>query len=132
MRHHAAIKWEERLDAAMHELDSFLEEKYGGNYVLHPARPQRGRTTNPSQDGLFSIAASFSLGLGSHFGKGYVVDIKLVTLEKIPDTVRDEIEELARQKLMELLPTYFPETNLNISRDGTVLKIYGDLSLGNV
>ena len=132
MRHHSAIKWEKQLDKAMHELDHFLEEKYKGQYILHPARPMRGKTTNPSQDGLFSIAANFSLGLGSEFGKGYVVDIKLVTLQNISEDVRDEIERVAMQKLKELLPQYFPETALDISIDGPVLKIHGDLSLGKV
>jgi hypothetical protein len=130
MRHHSAIKWEEQLDKAMRELDHFLEEKFKGQYVLHPARPMRGKTTNPSQDGLFSIAANFSLGLGSQRGKGYVVDIKLVTLQNVSDTVRDEIEDMALEKLDELLPTYFPNVDLDISKDGPVLKIYGDLSLG--
>lgn len=131
MRHHAAIKWEDQLDKAMRELDQFLEEKYQGQYILHPARPKRGDTINPSQDGLFNVAANFSLGLGSEIGKGYVVDIKLVTLQKVPDDVRDEIEDIALQKLKELLPKYF-DTRLDISKDGTVLKIYGDLSLGKV
>ncbi len=130
MRHSAAVKWEEQLDDAMHELDRFLEDKYSGQYVLHPARPQRGKTTNPSQDGLFSIAANFSLGLGSKIGKGYVVDIKLVTLEKVSDDVRNEIEQIALEKLGELLPQYFPGVHLDITKDGSVLKVYGDLSLG--
>ena len=88
MRHHAAIKWEAQLDEAMHELDLFLEEKYRGQYILHPARPIQGKTANPSQDGLFSIAANFSLGFGSEIGKGYIVDIRLVTLQHVPDDVR--------------------------------------------
>jgi hypothetical protein len=132
MRHHSAIKWEEQLDKAMRELDHFLEEKFKGQYVLHPARPRQGKTTNPSQDGLFSIAANFSLGLGSEIGKGYVVDIKLVTLQSIPKETREEIENMAMEKLDELLPKYFPDVDLDISKDGPVLKIHGDLSLGNV
>jgi len=130
VRHHAAIKWEEKLDQAMQELDRFLEDKYNGRYLLHPARPERGKTTNPSQDGLFSITANFSLGLGSKIGKGYVVDIKLVTLQSVPDDILDEIQNIAQEKLAELLPRYFPTTRLDISRDGPILKIYGDLSLG--
>ncbi len=131
MRHHAAEKWEARLDAVMRELDAFLEEKYAGAYELHPARPKRGKTTNPAQDGLFGITANFSLGLGSSVGKGYVVDIKLVTLQDVPEKVRKHIEKDAMQKLRGLLPKHFPDTHLELVKDGNVVKIYGDLTLGN-
>jgi len=132
MRHHAAIKWEARLDKVMRELDAYLEEKYKGEYILHPARPVQGETANPSYDGLFSIHANFTLGLGSKIGKGYAVDVKLMTLQHVPDDVRDEIENVAQEKLEDLLPKYFPEIELHIDQDGPVLKIHGDLSLGNV
>ena len=131
MRHFAAEQWEARLDAVMHELDAYLEEKYAGAYTLHPARPRRGKTANPAQDGLFGITANFSLGLGSNVGKGYVVDIRVVTLQNVPEKVREQIEVEAMQKLKALLPKYFPETNLQIAMDGNIVKIYGDLKLGN-
>ena len=132
MRHHSVLAWEARLDSIMHGIDHILEEKYHGEYVMHPSRAKQGRTANPSQDGLFSIAANFSLGLGSEVGKGYIVDIKLVTLQKVPDKIRDEIEEIVRQKLRQLLPEQFPGSELHVDKDGSVLKIHGDLSLGNV
>ncbi|MBN1479982.1 hypothetical protein EH223_18800 [candidate division KSB1 bacterium] len=130
MRHAAVEEWEKRLDQVMHELDAFLEEQYAGTYVLHPARPLRGRTANPSHDGLFNIAANFTLGLGSKIGKGYVVDIRLVTLEHVSAAVRDEIEDAAMQQLMTLIPKHFPDTHLQVKKDGPVVKIFGDLSLG--
>lgn len=132
MRHHAVLEWEARLDGAMRELDALLEERYEGKYVLHPARLEKGAAANPVQDGLFSVTASFTLGLGSTIGKGYVVDIKVVTLQPVEEQVRDEIETLAQERLAELLPKYFPDAELNIARDGRVLKIFGDLSLGKV
>ena len=132
MRHHSVLAWEARLDSIMREIDRFLEEKYHGEYVLHPARLQRGKTANPSYDGLFSITANFTLGLGSSVGKGYVIDIKMVTLENIPEKVRDEIENIVQEKLRQLLPAQFPETELHVDKDGRVLKIHGDLSLGKV
>ncbi|MBN1464134.1 hypothetical protein JXA02_00130 [candidate division KSB1 bacterium] len=132
MRHHAALEWEARLDEAMRELDTFLEEQYDGKYVLHPARPAKGQAANPVQDGLFGVTASFTLGLGSTIGKGYVVDIKVVTLQPVDEEVREEIETLAQKKLTTLLPKYFPDVELDIARDGRVLKIFGDLSLGKV
>ena len=130
MRHHTVIEWEARLDEAMRELDSFLEERYEGKYTLHPARLAKGKAANPVQDGLFGVTASFSLGLGSTIGKGYIVDIKMMTLQHVDEDVREEIEAFALARLAELLPKYFPETELNVTRDGTVIKIFGDLSLG--
>ena len=130
MRHHSVLAWEARLDSIMREIDHFLEERYHGKYVLHPARARRGKTANPSHDGLFSINANFTLGLGSTAGKGYIVDIKMVTLEKIPEHIRDEIENVVQEKLQKLLPEEFPEAGLQVDKDGPVLKIHGDLSLG--
>ncbi len=132
MRHFSAVAWESRLDQAMRELDYFFEEKYNGRYTLHPARPRRGKTANPAHDGLISINANFTLGIGSEIGKGYVVDVKVVTLERVSDGIRDEIKDIAMEKLRQILPKYFPDTKLDISKDGPVLKIYGDLSLGEV
>lgn len=130
MRHPKAEKWEAELDKAMHELDHFFEIKYAGKYQLHPARRTKGATANPSHDGLFSIVAGFTMGLGSELGKGYVVDIKLMTLEKIDPAIIDEIENEAIKKLGLILPKYFPATQLDIGRDGKTIKIHGDLSLG--
>jgi hypothetical protein len=130
---HPLLKeWESQLDQAIDELDKMLEKKYKGLYKLHPARRKRGVTANPSHDGLFSINAQFSLGLGSELGKGYVVDIKMVTLEKVSEKKRDEVEEYAYQKLKIILPQHFKGTNLSLAKDGNVLKIHGDLSLGEL
>ncbi|MDZ7371323.1 MAG: hypothetical protein ONB12_09150, partial [candidate division KSB1 bacterium] len=74
--------------------------------------------------------ASFTLGLGSEFGKGYVVDIKLRTLEPVPETIREEIEKEALRFLRRKIGKAFPGRKLSVTRDGTVIKIYGDLSLG--
>jgi hypothetical protein len=132
MRHSAAEKWEERLDRAMRQVDHVLEGKYGGLYSLHPSRPARGTTAHPSQDGLFSILAVFTLGLGSEIGKGYIVDIKMRTLEEIPSHVRKEIEHTTTILLKKYLPDVFPDAKLEIGKDGPVIKIHGDLSLGTV
>lgn len=132
MRHHAVIKWEKQLDLAMQELDQYLEEKYKGQYAIHPARAQAGKTANPTFDGLLRVTASFTLGIGSDFGKGYVVDVKFMTLQKVAETIREQMEQIVLTKLKDILPKYFPSTQLEIAKDGNVLKIYGDLSLGQV
>lgn len=132
MRHRSVEEWEGRLDAVMRELDQFLEAKYQGKYALHPARLPQGVAAHPAHDGLFSILAAFTLGLGSRTGKGYIVDIKLKTLEDVPAEVVEEIEQTAIDFIGERLPQIFPDVELSIGIDGPVIKIHGDLSLGNV
>lgn len=132
MRHYSVEQWEVRLDQMMQELDHLLEDKFQGVYYLHPARPERGETANPTADGLFNITAAFTLGLGSKLGKGYVVDIRLATLDSVSAQVRREVEAIALENLNRLLPQYFPDQKLNITQDGDVLKIHGDLSLGKL
>ena len=132
MRHSSLRDWEKRLKKALDELDDFLEDKYGGKYRLHPARSKRGETSNKAQDGLFDIVAQFSLGAGSKFGKGYVVDVDLATLEDVPEKVHEEIKEAALKKLREALAKHFPKTDLHVDKDGRVIKIHGDLSLGTI
>lgn len=130
MVHPSLEIWEKKLKEVLDELDDFLEDNYGDRYRLHPARARRGKTSNKAQDGLFDIAALFSMGAGSDHGKGYVIDVHMVTLQHIPEEVRNEIEAVTLQKLQESLPKYFPGKNLKVDKDGNVIKIYGDLSLG--
>lgn len=130
MNHPSLAKWENRLRQALDELDDLLEDRYGLRHRLHPARAARGRTSSKSQDGLFSVNANFSLGIGSQHGDGYVLDIDMVTLERIPSELKQEIEDVVLAKLREELPEHFPGRDLRVDRDGHVIKIHGDLSLG--
>ena len=132
MKHPSFKKWDKKLKNLMNDLDEFLEEKYRGEFRLHPVRQRRGKTSNKAQDGLFSIVASFSLGTGSKLGRGYVVDVHLATLEDIPDEKKIEIESAALNKLKERLPTYFSNRKIFVDKDGNIIKIHGDLSLGEV
>ncbi|HDQ44974.1 MAG TPA: hypothetical protein ENN17_05660 [bacterium] len=124
--------WEQKLKRLLDDLDEVLEDAYGHKYHLHPARRGRGATANRSHDGLFDITANFTLGLGSERGKGYVIDIRMVTLEKISEEVRTRIEELAMRHIQKKLKEFFPDRDLWIDRDGHLLKLHGDLSLGTV
>ena len=130
IQHPNLREWEKSLKKILDDLDDILEDHYGQRYYLHPARPKRGVTANKAHDGLFNITAQFSLGLGSAHGKGYVIDIRLSTLEKVPDEIMNQIENLALRKIGEKLPEYFPGKDLSIIRDGNLLKLHGDLSLG--
>jgi hypothetical protein len=129
MRHYKVEQWESRLKAVFDRVDEYLEEKYGRKYPLHPARPARGTTSSKAQDGLFNLGASFSAGYGSRHGPGYVMEVRMVTLTRVPQYVRDRIEEEAVSRLREELPKEFPDRELKVERDGPVYKIYGDLRL---
>ncbi len=123
---------EERLRKIMDELDAYLEKRYGSSFSLHPNRLPQGAASSPSYDGLFSVHAKFSLGYGSQTGRGYVLHISLSTLEKVPEKTRREIEKDAVGKMNAMIPDYFPEREIQVSRDGNLYKIVGDFSLGEV
>jgi len=72
-------------------------------------RPGRGHTSNKSSDGLFNIGAAFSAGFGSRFGRGWVVDVSMVTLSKIPENVKLQIDKEVIAELKRLLIEYYPE-----------------------
>jgi len=132
MRHPNLIKWEKELKSVLDEIDVLLEERYGNKYDLHPARRKHGSTSNRSHDGLFDIRGDFTLGLGSKKGRGYIVDIDLKTLEKIPNAMIEQIENDTIKELKNRLSKAFPGKELTVEKDGNVIKIVGDLSLGNI
>lgn len=132
MQHHRAVAWEKKLKTIFDALDDDLEVKYGHTYPLHPSRPRRGSTSNKAHDGLFNVGASFSAGYGSEHGPGYVVHVRMVTLSKVPADLREAIEREVADKLAEALDKEFPDQRLDVARDGTVYKIHGDLSLGDL
>ncbi|MCF7832062.1 MAG: hypothetical protein K9N05_00615 [Candidatus Marinimicrobia bacterium] len=131
MQHPSLIIWEKKLKSVLDDIDILLEDRYGDQYDLHPARRKRGTTSNRSHDGLFDIRADFTLGLGSQKGKGYIVDIDLKTLENIPKNMIERIEQDVVDELRYRLPKVFPDRDLKVERDGDLIKIFGDLSLGN-
>jgi hypothetical protein len=118
------------LEALVHEVVLELEDRWGNAYALHPTRPRRDTTANPEMDGLFEIAPDFTPGLGSEKGRGYLVSLRLATLDKVDpghfETLLEESAALVREKL----PRYFPGRPLEVVRDGKRFKITGDFSLG--
>ena len=129
MRHYKVEEWESRLKRVFDRVDDYLEEEYGRRYPLHPARPARGKTSSKAHDGLFNIGASFSAGYGSKRGPGYVVEVRMVTLSRVPQYLRDQIEADAVRRLEEELPGEFPDRELRVERDGPVYKIHGNLRI---
>jgi len=132
MQHPLLIKWEKQLKKLLDEVDEALEKSYGANWPLHPARPAQGSTANKAHDGLFDITANFSLGLGSDRGRGYTIDIHMATLNHITPEEKQAIEEQALKLIAERLKTFFPGRALAVDRDGHLIRLYGDLSLGHV
>ncbi len=132
MRHPRVIAWEEKLREIFDRIDHRLEEQYGNRLPLHPARPVRGATASPEQDGLFEIGAAYTAGFGSTHGEGYVVEARLVTLADVPAVFQEQLEQEVVRQLRAELPAAFPGRNLRVERDGPVYKIIGDLDLGAV
>ena len=130
MRHQKAIEWEKRLKSVFDEIDTELENDYGGMFSRHPARAPDGGTSNPEMDGLFNVGASFSAGFGSRFGPGYVVNIQLLTLEHVPAKLKATLRDHVRALLIEKLPVAFPGKKLHVDEELRHLRIHGDLSLG--
>lgn len=99
---------------------------------MHPNRPRRGETSNPEADGLFEVAADFTPGIGSSYGRGYIVSLRVATLESVPAERFEAFMAEAAGTVRELLPRYFPGRPLSVHRDGKRFKIVGDFTLGTV
>jgi len=130
VKHPSLARFETDLKRLFDSVDDYLEEKYGRQYRLHPSRPARGSTSNKAHDGLFNVGASFTAGYGSRYGRGYVVQVEMVTLQHVPADVRELIEQEAADLVNEKLAFYFPGRELVVARDRNIFKIHGDLRLG--
>jgi len=123
---------ESSLNVLCNELDNYLEDTYEGVFGRHPNRPERGSGANPSFDGVFCTTAAFTLGYGSDYGRGYLINIDVRTLERVSQDQMEEIKNRAFVFTQSKLPVIFPSRRLEIVRDGNLLKIIGDFSLGDV
>ena len=130
MRDPRVMAFERKLKAVFDQIDREFERDHAGLYERHPARLRQGATGNPEFDGLFNIGAAFTAGFGSSHGPGYVVEVRLVTLDPVSEAAQDKLETRPLDRLRTLLPEAFPGRRLQVDRDGHVLKIHGDLHLG--
>ncbi|MFW5693889.1 MAG: hypothetical protein ACOCYB_01880 [Alkalispirochaeta sp.] len=129
MRGREVREFETKLKRLFDQIDAELEDRWGTEYPLHPARPPRGESSNPETNGLFNVGASFSSGYGSDHGRGYVIETRMVTLTAVDDETRENIRNYVARRVDELLPEYFPDRELDVVRDGDLYKVIGDLSL---
>ncbi|MDD4011933.1 MAG: hypothetical protein PHI83_07280 [Sphaerochaetaceae bacterium] len=130
--HPKQAKLEEKLQRLCDELDSYLEDRYGKLYPLHPNRLPRGKAASGIYDGLFSTGTMFTLGYGSVYGRGYIIDVEIRTLSKVDPEDRERIDADAMAFLERNLKKVFPRRELSIVKDGPVYKLIGDFSLGAV
>lgn len=121
---------ENNLSLLCQNLDNYLEDEYGSRYRIHPNRLKRGLGSNPRFDGLFSTAMAFTLGYGSNTGRGYVVEVDIRTLDRVSPEERQEINDAAFSYIQNNLKEVFPNRDLSIVKDGKLMKIVGDFSLG--
>ena len=123
---------EEKMSLLCQSLDNHLEDLYGSHYKIHPNRMKRGKGSNPSFDGLFSTSLAFTLGYGSKYGRGYVVNVDIRTLEKVSPYDMVKIRAEAFSYISRNLKTFIPGHEFEIVQDGEVMKVVGDFSLGEV
>ena len=129
MRHIRAKEWELRLKDVFDEIDTELETEFANRFERHPSRPARGRTSNPEMDGLFNVGASYSAGFGARLGPGYVVDIRISTLQRVSKALKLELRDKVQAMLSAKLPIAFPNKELHVGQERKHLRITGDLSL---
>ena len=130
--HPRMAEFDDKLKRIFDDIDDYLEDNYGMLYGLQPAKIERGKASNKSHDGLFNVGASYTAGFGSVYGKGYAIEIRMVTLETIDPEHIQEIEDDVKNLLQKKLEEAFPGRKLYVDFDKHVLKIHGDLSLGAV
>lgn len=127
---HRQDKLEKQFSLLAQALDNALEDKFGAQFKLHPNRQKRGAGANPSFDGLFATTVAFTLGYGSEFGRGYIVNIDVRTLESVPLKTKEEINSFAKDFLSKNLKVFIPDREIKLVKDGKLLKLVGDFSLG--
>lgn len=121
-----------RLKMLFDEVDDWLEDNYGPEFRIGPNRPERGSTSNKSQDGVFNVGPQFTSGYGSNFGRGYVISLQISSVDGVSTEKREEIERELKKRVNKLLKTHFPERDLRVEEDKRGLKIVGNFNLGQL
>ena len=68
-------------------------------------------------------------GCGSTYGRGYIIEVGMVTRQTIPGEVREDIESAVINHLRPELALASPNSELHVERDGPIYKIHGNINL---
>ncbi|MDR2133740.1 MAG: hypothetical protein LBP27_01435, partial [Treponema sp.] len=71
-------------------------------------------------------------GIGSDRGRGYIVSLRVATLDRVSPEQLEFLMEEAAALIRKKLPRYFQDRDLQVVRDGKRFKIIGDFSLGEI
>ncbi len=126
MTHPSRVALEQALQKIADSTDDALEDAFGERYNLHPNRLKRGKTQNKSNDGLFNAGFTFTPGYGSTYGRGYVLQFHISTLDRVPTEVFTLFEQFAAQHIQSILPQYFLTDAVELVREKTHYKLVGD------
>jgi len=110
-------------------IDEHLEDMFGQRLALHPSRMPRGSGSNPINDGLFSATIIFSMGYGTQYGRGYIVNIGVSTLDYVDPELKDQIMNEAFHFVSAHCTDYLPDRSIKVVRDQGMIKLIGDFSL---
>ena len=121
---------EQQIFEALEAADAEMERRCGDRFQLHPARLPNGEAAKRQYDGLFAFSASFTAGFGSKYGAGYALELRMVTLDAVPPSFREEFEHDAIEVIQKELDKRLPERKLQVVKDVNGYKIIGDLSIG--
>ncbi len=122
-------KLEEQFAELEKGIDGHLEDMFGDRLSLHPSRMPRGKGSNPIYDGLFSATIVFSMGYGTQYGRGYIVNVGVSTLDMIDPELKDQIMNEAFHYTSEHYMDYLPDRKIQVVRDMGLIKLIGDFSL---
>ena len=78
---------------------------------------------------IWDVIANFTAGIGSSYGPGYTLDLRIATLNAVDPALREACETFMVDTLRKRLPEVFPDRELKIERDQHGWKLFGDLSL---
>ncbi len=121
--------WEKTLGDVFDRVDAVMEARHGELYPRHPSRPPHGSPAAPPYDGLFNIGASYSRGIGSQHGPGYVMEVRVGTTRPVSADMLKKLEDEAAELVRTELQNAYPGRSLEVERDGKRYKIFGDLGL---
>ncbi|MCR5732214.1 MAG: hypothetical protein K6G51_04685 [Sphaerochaetaceae bacterium] len=110
-------------------IDNHLEDMFSEEINIHPSRMKRGVGANPIHDGIFSVTIIFSMGYGTKYGRGYIINLSISTLDNISYELKQRIEEETFDFVSRHVNEYIPNRNIECVRDAGLIKLIGNFTL---